>query len=187
MIQRPLELGFDIVLHSATKYLNGHSDIVAGAVVVRDAELAERIGFLQNSAGAVLDPYPLSSLCAAENAGAADGAAFRQRTRSSRHLEGNRKIKRVIYPGLKAIPSTPSPSGRCRASAASSPSTWTRTKRYQALPRRLAAVYAGGKPGGRGEPGGAPFTMSHGSIPANGGPRWASAGGWCGFGGDRGC
>ena len=58
MIQRPLELGFDIVLHSATKYLNGHSDIVAGAVVVRDPELAERIGFLQNSAGAVLDPYP---------------------------------------------------------------------------------------------------------------------------------
>ena len=50
MIQRPLELGFDIVLHSATKYLNGHSDIVAGAVAVRDPELAERIGFLQNSA-----------------------------------------------------------------------------------------------------------------------------------------
>ncbi|WP_188883509.1 aminotransferase class I/II-fold pyridoxal phosphate-dependent enzyme, partial [Alicyclobacillus cellulosilyticus] len=51
-LQRPLELGFDIVVHSATKYLNGHSDVVNGAVVIGDnAELAERLAFLQNSCG----------------------------------------------------------------------------------------------------------------------------------------
>src|SRR5262249_26333531 len=58
IIQRPLELGIDIVLHSATKYLNGHSDIVAGALVVRDQALADKLRFLQNASGAVLDPFP---------------------------------------------------------------------------------------------------------------------------------
>ena len=52
--QRPLEHGADIVMHSVTKFLNGHSDMVGGALVVRDEDLAERLGFLQNSAGAIL-------------------------------------------------------------------------------------------------------------------------------------
>lgn len=57
-IQRPLELGFDIVLHSATKYLNGHSDMVGGIAVVRDAgNLADRLGFLQNAVGAIQGPF----------------------------------------------------------------------------------------------------------------------------------
>ncbi|NJH99062.1 aminotransferase class I/II-fold pyridoxal phosphate-dependent enzyme, partial [Staphylococcus hyicus] len=54
--QTPLTLGADIVVHSATKYLGGHSDVVAGLVVVNDATLAERIGFIQNSTGGVLGP-----------------------------------------------------------------------------------------------------------------------------------
>lgn len=57
-IHRPLELGFDIVVHSATKYLNGHSDVVAGLAVVGDnRDLAERLGYLQNAVGGVLDPF----------------------------------------------------------------------------------------------------------------------------------
>jgi cystathionine beta-lyase/cystathionine gamma-synthase len=55
-LQRPLELGADIVVHSMTKYLGGHSDVVGGAVVVKDKELAERLYFLQNAVGAVLGP-----------------------------------------------------------------------------------------------------------------------------------
>ena len=105
MIQRPLELGFDIVLHSATKYFNGHSDMVGGVVAVRDPELAERIGFLQNSAGAVLDPYPsflalrgLKTLALRMERHCANALAV------ARHLEGNRKIERVIYPGLESHP-----------------------------------------------------------------------------------
>ncbi len=55
-LQKPLDLGADIVMHSATKYLGGHSDVVAGALVVKDRELAERLSFLQNACGAVLGP-----------------------------------------------------------------------------------------------------------------------------------
>ncbi|RHX64358.1 trans-sulfuration enzyme family protein, partial [Lactobacillus delbrueckii] len=54
--QNPLTLGIDIVLHSATKYIGGHSDVVAGLVATSDAELAERLGFIQNSIGGVLGP-----------------------------------------------------------------------------------------------------------------------------------
>jgi cystathionine gamma-lyase len=57
-IQRPLELGFDIVLHSTTKYLNGHSDVIGGiAVVGQNAELADKLGFLQNAVGAIAGPF----------------------------------------------------------------------------------------------------------------------------------
>ncbi|MCL5501135.1 PLP-dependent aspartate aminotransferase family protein [Escherichia coli] len=58
VIHRPIELGFDIVVHSATKYLNGHSDVVAGLAVVGDnPPLAEKLGYLQNAVGGVLDPF----------------------------------------------------------------------------------------------------------------------------------
>jgi cystathionine beta-lyase/cystathionine gamma-synthase len=55
-LQRPLELGADIVVHSMTKYLGGHSDVVGGAVIVKDKELADRLAFLQNAVGAVPGP-----------------------------------------------------------------------------------------------------------------------------------
>jgi cystathionine beta-lyase/cystathionine gamma-synthase len=56
-LQQPIKLGADIVVHSATKYLGGHSDLIAGLVVVNNKELAERVGFLQNAAGAILNPF----------------------------------------------------------------------------------------------------------------------------------
>ena len=56
-VQRPLEHGFDIVMHSTTKYLNGHSDMIGGVVVVDDEELAEQLGFLQNAIGGVSGPF----------------------------------------------------------------------------------------------------------------------------------
>ena len=55
--QRPLEWGFDLVIHSATKYLNGHSDLIGGIAVCRDAALAERLGYLQNAIGAIASPF----------------------------------------------------------------------------------------------------------------------------------
>lgn len=105
-IQRPLEMGFDIVLHSATKYLNGHSDVVSGVVVVGDnPELAERIAYLQNSCGAIAGPFDsflvLRSLKTLS-------------IRMERHCENARQladwlstqstVKKVIYPGLKSHP-----------------------------------------------------------------------------------
>src|SRR5690606_15786812 len=56
-LQNPLQLGADIVVHSATKYLGGHSDVVHGAVIVKDEEVAEQLAFIQNSCGAVPGPH----------------------------------------------------------------------------------------------------------------------------------
>lgn len=105
-IQRPLELGFDIVLHSGTKYLNGHSDSINGIVVVsNNPALIEKMGFLQNSCGAIASPFdsflllrslktlPLRMERHCENA--FELAAW---------LEKHPSIHRVIYPGLKAHP-----------------------------------------------------------------------------------
>ncbi|MBN8726560.1 MAG: PLP-dependent transferase [Xanthomonadales bacterium] len=106
MVQRPLELGADLVVHSATKYLNGHSDMVGGiAVVGGNAELAEQMAFLQNSVGAVAGPFDsflalrglktLHLRMRAHCAGALELAQW---------LEAHPKVQRVIYPGLKSHP-----------------------------------------------------------------------------------
>ena len=105
MIQQPLTLGADIVIHSATKYLNGHSDVVAGVAVVNSAELAEQMGFLQNSAGGVLGPFDsflalrglktLALRMKAHNANAMAVAEF---------LRDHPRVKRVIYPALPDHP-----------------------------------------------------------------------------------
>ena len=80
VIHRPLELGFDIVVHSATKYLNGHSDVVAGLAVVGDnPALAERLGYLQNAIGGVLDPFSSFLTLRGMRTGSADGKAQQQR------------------------------------------------------------------------------------------------------------
>lgn len=105
MLQRPLEHGANLVLHSATKYLNGHSDMVGGIVVAGSSELAERMGFLQNSVGAVAGPFDsflamrglktLHLRMKAHCEGALELASW---------LEKHAAIERVIYPGLKSHP-----------------------------------------------------------------------------------
>jgi cystathionine gamma-lyase len=105
-LQRPLELGFDIVVHSATKYLNGHADVIAGAVVVReDGPLAERLAFLQNATGAVLSPFDaflvlrgIKTLPLRMQAHAANALAV------ARFLEEHPRVARVFYPGLPSHP-----------------------------------------------------------------------------------
>lgn len=105
-VQRPLELGFDIVMHSATKYLNGHSDVVAGVAVVGDnAEIAEKLKFLQNAVGAVLGPF--DSFLALR--GVKTLALRMQRACDSaltiaRWLSTRKDVARVIYPGLPSHP-----------------------------------------------------------------------------------
>jgi len=105
-IQRPLEYGFDLVLHSATKYLGGHSDIVGGVVVVGDnAELAEQLAFLQNSIGAIAGPF--DSFLALR--GLKTLALRMQRhcynaAHIAAWLEVHPAVKRVHYPGLASHP-----------------------------------------------------------------------------------
>jgi cystathionine gamma-lyase len=104
--QRPLELGFDIVVHSTTKYLNGHSDMVGGvAVVGENRELAERLKFLQNAVGAIQGPF--DSFLALRGV---KTLALRMERHSSnamkiaRWLETRGEVARVVYPGLDSHP-----------------------------------------------------------------------------------
>ena len=104
-LQRPLQHGFDIVMHSATKYLGGHSDVVAGVLATGDAELAERIRFVQNSVGAVLSPFDSYLVLRGIKT-----LALRMRRhcesaqRIAEWLEAHAGIRSVIYPGLPSHP-----------------------------------------------------------------------------------
>ncbi|MGB6604837.1 MAG: PLP-dependent aspartate aminotransferase family protein [Steroidobacteraceae bacterium] len=104
-IQRPLEHGFDIVVHSTTKYLNGHSDSIGGAVAVRDAGLAERIAYLQNAVGGVPGPFDafltlrgIKTLALRMERHCANALSVAQ------FLEGHPQVERVLYPGLPSHP-----------------------------------------------------------------------------------
>ena len=104
-LQKPLNLGADIVVHSATKYLGGHSDLVAGLAVVKDKETAERLGFLQNATGGVLGPFDSWLLIRGIRTLA---------VRMDRHLENaayladflreHDGVTKVYYPGFKDFP-----------------------------------------------------------------------------------
>jgi cystathionine gamma-lyase len=105
-IQRPLELGFDIVVHSTTKYLNGHSDVIGGAAVLKDkSELNERLSFLQNAVGGV--PSPFDAFLTLRGIKTLALRMERHCTNASlvaSFLEKHPKVARVIYPGLPSHP-----------------------------------------------------------------------------------
>ena len=103
--QKPLQLGADIVVHSTTKYLNGHSDGVGGAVILNDAAMAERLKFIQNAAGAILGPFDcwlvlrgVKTLAIRMERHNQNGMAIAQ------FLDRHRKVKQVFYPGLPSHP-----------------------------------------------------------------------------------
>jgi len=104
-IQRPLELGADVVMHSTTKFLNGHSDMVGGVAIVRDAALGERIGYLQNAIGAVSGPF--DSFLALRGLKTLP-LRMRQSSESAlaiaRHLQQHPRVERVLYPHLPSHP-----------------------------------------------------------------------------------
>ncbi len=105
MLQQPLELGASVVLHSTTKYINGHSDAVGGVLVTRDPALGERLGFLQNAIGAVPSPFD----CYLVLRGVKTLPIRMQRhVESARELalrlERAKGVQRVHYPGLDSHP-----------------------------------------------------------------------------------
>ena len=103
--QQPLALGADIVVHSTTKYLNGHSDVVGGAVVVNDGELRERIAFLQNAVGAVPSPFDSFMVLRGIKTLHVRMARHDENGRAiAEWLAGHRQVDRVIYPGLPSHP-----------------------------------------------------------------------------------
>ncbi|CDM64226.1 cystathionine gamma-synthase [Pyrinomonas methylaliphatogenes] len=104
-LQRPLEFGVDIVVHSTTKYLNGHSDGVGGIVVLNDEERAERLGFIQNSAGAILSPFDSWLVLRGTKTLA---LRMQQHDRAGRavaaFLAEHPKVEKVYYTGLASHP-----------------------------------------------------------------------------------
>ena len=102
-LQRPIELGADIVIHSATKYLGGHSDVVAGLAVVKTKELAERLAFLQNSTGGVLPPFDSFLLIRGiKTLGVRLDRHVSNAETAARVLLGHKAVKSVHYPGLES-------------------------------------------------------------------------------------
>jgi len=104
-LQRPLELGADIAAHSMTKYLNGHSDVVGGALIFKDAELHQRVAFLQNAIGAVISP--MDSFMVLRGTKTLHVRMDRHEA-NARHLAGwlekHPQVEKVIYPGLESHP-----------------------------------------------------------------------------------
>jgi cystathionine gamma-lyase len=104
-LQNPLDLGIDIVAHSATKYLGGHSDVLGGAVITSNAEIAEQVKFYQNAYGAVPSPFDCWLLLRSVKT-----LALRMRAHSNNamviaeRLESDARVKKVFYPGLSSHP-----------------------------------------------------------------------------------
>lgn len=100
-LQRPIKFGADIVIHSATKYLGGHGDLVAGLAVVNDASLAERLAFIQNSTGGVLQPFDSFLLIRGiKTLGVRMDRHVENAEKIARYLTESDAVKRVYYPGL---------------------------------------------------------------------------------------
>ena len=105
ILPRPLECGIDIVVHSTTKYMNGHSDVIGGVAIVNDPQHAERLGFIQNAVGAIQGPFDsflvlrgIKTLALRVERSSANALALAQ------WLEREPKVRKVFYPGLESHP-----------------------------------------------------------------------------------
>jgi cystathionine beta-lyase/cystathionine gamma-synthase len=104
-LQQPLELGADLVIHSVTKYLGGHSDVVGGALVGRDPELRQRLAFIQNAYGAILSPFDSwLTLRGLKTLAVRMDRHCHNAMQIARFLAGSPKVQRVYYPGLPSHP-----------------------------------------------------------------------------------
>jgi cystathionine gamma-lyase len=105
VLTRPLELGADVVMHSATKYLGGHSDALGGALVVKDPELLAQLYFIQNATGAVMGPWD-AFLCSRglKTLELRVREQCHSAQRIAEHLQAHAKVRRVLYPGLEQHP-----------------------------------------------------------------------------------
>ncbi len=104
-IQRPLESGIDIVVHSVTKYINGHSDMVGGAVITKNPQISEALEFLQNAVGAILDPFPsFLALRGVKTLPLRMHQHCVNAEKIAHWLDQHPKVEKTIYPGLGSHP-----------------------------------------------------------------------------------
>lgn len=115
-LQQPLTLGADFVVHSTTKYLGGHSDVVGGAVVAADAEIAERIAYTQNATGAVAGPFDAwLTLRGVKTLAVRMDRHCANALRIAEMLDGHPAVSEVLYPGLPTHPTHKTALGQMRA------------------------------------------------------------------------
>jgi cystathionine gamma-lyase len=104
-LQRPLEFGFDIVMHSATKYIGGHSDLVGGVAITSDAELGDRLAFLQNAVGAIAGPFDsFLALRGLKTLHLRMERHSQNAQQLAEWLSRHSSVERVLYPGLESHP-----------------------------------------------------------------------------------
>ena len=168
-VQRPLDFGFDIVVHSVTKYVGGHSDLIGGGVVVReDRDLIERLGFIQNATGAILDPF--SSFLALRGLKTLPLRMERHAANAqilAEWLEGQAKVERVFYPGLTSHPQHDLAARQMRSGGGMLSFLLKGDEDAAArFFKPLSLFTLAESLGGIESLAGHPFTMSHASLPA---------------------
>ncbi len=167
-LQKPIDHGADIVIHSATKYLGGHSDLVAGLVVVNDKELAERVAFIQNSTGGVLGPFDSFLLIRGIRT---LGVRLDRHVENAEYLAdflGNSPdVNKVYYPGLKGAQGYEVNRSQARNGGAMISFELTKGHDMKRFFRALKTITLAESLGGVESLVCHPATMTHASIPAD--------------------
>ncbi len=165
-LQRPLSLGADIVVHSATKYLGGHSDLVAGLAVVKDEETAKRLAFIQNATGGVLGPFDSFLLIKGiKTLGVRMDRHVENAGFIAERLKNNPAVKSIYYPGLESDPGYET--NKKQAKAAGAMISFELTEKYDinVFLESLKLVMLAESLGGVESLICHPSTMTHASIP----------------------
>lgn len=165
-LQKPLNLGVDIVLHSATKYLGGHSDLIAGLVVVNSEELAEKMHFIQNSTGGILQPFDsfllirgIKTLPVRMDRHLQNAAAVAE------FLEGREEVDKVYYPGLKSHPGYELQRKQAKGAGAVLSFVLDKKYDYKKFMKNIELITLGESLGGVESLACHPATMTHAALP----------------------
>lgn len=165
-LQKPLNLGADIVLHSATKYLGGHSDLIAGLVVVNSEELAEKMHFIQNSTGGILQPFDsfllirgIKTLPVRMDRHIQNAAAVAE------FLESREEVDKVYYPGLKSHPGYDLQKKQAKGSGAVLSFVLDKKYDYKKFMKSIELITLGESLGGVESLACHPATMTHAALP----------------------
>ncbi|RDU64214.1 cystathionine gamma-synthase [Helicobacter didelphidarum] len=166
-IQKPLDLGIDIVVHSMTKYINGHSDSIAGAVCLKDSTLYERLRFVSNSTGMVLSPMDsyLNSR-GIKTLGIRMQKHCENAFEIARFLESHKKVEKVLYPGLESFPQHALAKKQMKNGFGGMVSVYLKAdyEQMKSFAQNLQIFNLAESLGGVESLYGAPYFMSHGSV-----------------------
>ncbi|MFL0248886.1 bifunctional cystathionine gamma-lyase/homocysteine desulfhydrase [Clostridium neuense] len=165
-LQKPLKLGADIVLHSATKYLGGHSDLIAGLVVVNSEELAEKIHFIQNSTGGILQPFDSFLLIRGiKTLPVRMDRHIENATAIAEFLESREEVDKVYYPGLKSHPGYELQKRQAKGAGAVLSFVIDKKYDYKKFMKNIELITLGESLGGVESLACHPATMTHAALP----------------------